>query len=593
MVEDDTSFSPSGDDFLLLALPWVAIWDEGIIFIKLSWRVIVMVTTRRSIDIISYMFLGSLGEKFMAAAGLANVTANVIGNSIVIGLGGALTTICSQAYGAKNNELLNFTLQRALAILILICIPLSVSWVYSRGIMIALGQSDDIATLASKYLMYLIPGLFSNAVSICFQGWLHSQQITEPQAIIGFLTAMFHPIWCYLFVFSFNFSYLGTAFAISTTRFLEALLLIFYTIYFSHFKRTNFHISFKAMFSDWNVYLQLGIPNILMTSQWWAEEIIIFLSGTFSTHHADKSLAAMAIYQYMIGICYILPKSVGTVSSSRVGYHLGNQDVTSARLSTYISFLFALCIGIFQSLLIFLCRKEIGYIFTNEIEVVELIGNSLMYVLCIYVIADGIQGVLSGVLNGMGRQQLAGPVVFLCYYIFGIPIAYYLGTDSYGGFGLHVLGLTIGVTAGTWLHGVVYTYIVYTTDWKEQVFIANQRNSSTMQVEADLPSKLFPDSLNSSSSIELMAIDINVNMSIGSASISKPTNDSYKWKALSGVEEIDNVENGDVSESVFLYDPHVDIKHEGNDITDCNKTNDAWDGVATSDIEHGNKFEMN
>lgn len=106
----------------------------------------------------------------MAAAGLANVTANVIGNSIVIGLGGALTTICSQAYGAKNNELLNFTLQRALAILILICIPLSVSWVYSRGIMVVLGQSDDIATLASKYLMYLIPGLFSNAVSICFQG---------------------------------------------------------------------------------------------------------------------------------------------------------------------------------------------------------------------------------------------------------------------------------------------------------------------------------------------------------------------------------------------------------------------------------------
>ena len=254
---------------------------EALVVLDVVWRVFIVTFMKKSVDIISYMFLGRLGDTYMAAAGLANVTANVIGNSIILGLGGPVSTICSQAHGAKNYKLLNETLQRAVLILTFACIPLAVTWLYSYPIMMALGQSETIARLASTYLVYLIPGLFFFSYTISLQNWLHAQQLTKAPATIGTITAILHPVWCYLYVFHFDFGYIGTALAISTTRFLDGFLLTIYIICTGHLQITGFELSLSAATSHWVEYLALGVPSILMASQWWAEEVVIFLSGTY------------------------------------------------------------------------------------------------------------------------------------------------------------------------------------------------------------------------------------------------------------------------------------------------------------------------
>lgn len=77
----------------------------------------------------------------------------------------------------------------------------------------------------------------------------------------------------------------------------------------------------------------------------------------------------------------------------------------------------------------------------------------------------------------MGRQSLAGPVVFLCYYIIGIPLAWFLGS-YHPGLGLGVTGLTIGIAAATWLHAGLYLIILCTTDWEVQIMNARDRLSA-------------------------------------------------------------------------------------------------------------------
>lgn len=449
--------------------------DELKASLQLAWKIVVMVFMKKSVDLITYVFLGHLEKRYLAAAGLANVTANVVGNSIVTGLVGALATICAQAHGARNYDILNATLQRGVIILLLACVPLTILWICSEPIIVALGQSQDIALLASTYLFYLIPGLFSFAYTVCLQGWLNAQQLTEATATIGVITAVLHPLWCYVLMYTLCLGYVGAAIALSLTRVLEGALLTFYVMMFYQF-RSPFVFLAPAVFQHWSQFLRLGLPNVLMNSQWWAEEVIIFLSGTFS--HPEQELAAMSVYQYMISICYILPRSLATVGSCRVGHFLGEGDAPRAKVASLVSPILSLLQSVGVSMLLIGFRRDVAYIFTNDQGVNKMVGESLIYVLAVYVVADSVQGALTGVLSGMGRQGIAGPVVFFCYYLIGLPTAYMLASTKHG-MGLGVLGLTLGVAVGTWIHAAVYIVILQRTDWSQEVQRAQSQTAST------------------------------------------------------------------------------------------------------------------
>lgn len=109
--------------------------------ISLAFPVCCTFLMRKSVDIVSVMFVGRLGSHYLSAAGIAAVTSNVSGNSMIVGLAGALSTICSQAYGSKDMITFSLAPQRAVLILaVVICIPISVLWWYSAPVMVALGQ---------------------------------------------------------------------------------------------------------------------------------------------------------------------------------------------------------------------------------------------------------------------------------------------------------------------------------------------------------------------------------------------------------------------------------------------------------------------
>jgi hypothetical protein len=59
--------------------------------------------------------------------------------------------------------------------------------------MIALGQSENLALAASKYLRVLIPSLWVLAFTICIQNWLHAQSKTRAIAVITFMVNNMKP----------------------------------------------------------------------------------------------------------------------------------------------------------------------------------------------------------------------------------------------------------------------------------------------------------------------------------------------------------------------------------------------------------------
>lgn len=165
---------------------------------------------RKSIDLVSVVYVGMLGPRYLAASGLATVTANVTGNSMIIGLAGALSTQCSQLSGSKNDKLINVILPRAILIVfIVINVPVSIIWFRSEAILTTLGQSQQLANDSSIFLLWLLPGVWALTCSTCIQNWLHSQSKTKFVLIITVITALLHPLFCYLFIFQFSLGFRG------------------------------------------------------------------------------------------------------------------------------------------------------------------------------------------------------------------------------------------------------------------------------------------------------------------------------------------------------------------------------------------------
>ncbi len=92
---------------------------------RLVYPVWLTLICRKAIDIVPVMFVGKLGTEYLSASGLATVTANVTGYSVLIGLSGGMNTILNQSYGAKDLQLFNLTVQRGTIILLLACIVIS------------------------------------------------------------------------------------------------------------------------------------------------------------------------------------------------------------------------------------------------------------------------------------------------------------------------------------------------------------------------------------------------------------------------------------------------------------------------------------
>eukprot|EP01041_Mallomonas_annulata_P004592 gene4592-9126_t len=440
--------------------------------IKLAGPVSFTFLLRKSLDIVSVIFVGHLSERFLSGAGLATVTANVTGNSLMVGLSGALATLCSQANGARDFDALGLALQRGVLISLCLCIPISILWYFSYPVIVFLGQEPSIAYDARNYMCALMPGLWSYAISMCIQTWLHSQQHTRAVAVIAGIVAVLHPLWVYLLMNVYHMGYLGAAIAVSISRSTELLLLLTFLQISSIIHDTEFQWSKRAL-TGWPTFLRLAIPSLMMISEWWASETIIFMAGFLQ--NPALQVASMSIYQNINSLCFMVPAGLGVSASSRVGNAIGAGEVGCAQSAVLVAPAIALCLSACTACGLVVFRNSIGFIFTTDRDIVDIL-SSLLGILALYIMADSVQSALTGVVKGVGRQAVCGPIVIFSYYIVAIPCSAVLAFQW--GFGLGATGLCIGTTIGTTVHMLLYIIVVARVDFVVEVELAQERLSS-------------------------------------------------------------------------------------------------------------------
>ncbi len=196
-----------------------AIWD-------LAWPNALSNLVGFSIQVGSMLFVGHLGSMFLDAIALGNMFANFTGYSIGFGMLSALDTLCSQAFGAKQYLLCGRQTQRAIVILTLMCIPISVVWLQTEASLVLIGMDPDISRLAGDFTVLQIAGMWPAFVSGALRKFLLAQQIVWPTVVSACMSSLLNLLACYIFIFPLNLGFRGAAYAAVCANWASLLTLV-------------------------------------------------------------------------------------------------------------------------------------------------------------------------------------------------------------------------------------------------------------------------------------------------------------------------------------------------------------------------------
>ncbi|KAI4369026.1 hypothetical protein MLD38_017519 [Melastoma candidum] len=425
-----------------------------------------------SLQVISVMFVGRLGELPLSGASMATSFGSVTGFSVMIGMGSTLETICGQAYGAKHYHMLGVHTQRAMLVLFSVGVPLSVVWFYTTPILIALGQDPEISAEAGNYNQWMIPSLFACALLQCLNRFLQTQSIVCPMLISSSITMVLHVFTCWVLIYKLGLGSIGAALAADISNSVNVVLLGFYVRFSPTCMKTWSGFTREAL-HDIQGFIKLAVPStVMLCLEYWSFEMVVLLSGLLPNPKLETSVLSISLNTcWMV---YMISVGLGGAISTRVANELGAGRPQAARLALKVMIIIALSEGTIVAIITILIRHVWGKLYSNEDEVITYVAR-MMPLLALSDFLDGFQCVLSGSARGCGWQNLCALINLGAYYVIAIPMAVLLA------FACHVggMGLWIGIICGVSVQNIALLTINGCTNWEKETRKAMARVQDT------------------------------------------------------------------------------------------------------------------
>ncbi|KIJ33203.1 hypothetical protein M422DRAFT_264926 [Sphaerobolus stellatus SS14] len=469
-------------------------------------------TLQNSIQTATIIVTGRLGADELSAAAFTMMLATVTGWCIALGGTTALDTLGSQSFtysGRKPAAVLPHLL-RCLIILWILLFPVLVLWFFSAPILLFLGQKERLSYDVQAFLRVLIFGAPAYIGFESVKKYLQCQGIMHASTLVLLVTSPFNMLLSYLLIHRTNLGYIGAPIAISITYHISFILIIVYARWgpgppppeedegldgshsFSPASSTTLgnnspneienrlqvplpldglapelvstSLSWRAIIAPapmWG-FLRLAFPGILMVStEWWAFEIVALAAGRLGR----LPLAAQGVIMTADQILNTLPFGLSVSASARIGNLIGDRKPFHARLSAHTAAFLSVCFGLFVMIVLLLTRNSFGYLFSDDVDVVNVVAT-IMPLVASFQVADGLANACGGVLRGQGRQHLGAAFNLVAYYVLALP----LGISLAFKFGQGLSGLWIGQVVALFIVGIgEYVAVWRFTDWEEEV----------------------------------------------------------------------------------------------------------------------------
>ncbi|XP_027170642.1 protein DETOXIFICATION 40-like [Coffea eugenioides] len=445
-----------------------ATWIEMKLLFHLAAPAVIVYMINYLMSMSTQIFSGHLGNLELAAASLGNTGIQIFAYGLMLGMGSAVETLCGQAFGAKKFEMLGIYLQRSTILLSLTGVLLTIIYVFSKPILIFLGQSPDIASAAALFVYGLIPQIFGYAVNFPIQKFMQAQSIVQPSAYISTATLVLHLVLSWLVVYKIGLGLLGASLVLSISWWIIVIGQFIYIVKSEKCKKTWTGFTLQAFSGLWGFFKLSAASAVMLCLEAWYFQILVLLAGLLP--NPELALDALSICTTISGWVFMVSVGFNAAASVRVSNELGAGHPKSAAFSVVIVNVISFIICVIAAIVILALRRVLSYAFT-EGEVVADAVSDLSPLLALTLVLNGIQPVLSGVAVGCGWQAFVAYVNVGCYYLVGIPLGSLLGFY----FQLGAKGLWSGMLGGTVMQTIILLWVTVRTDWKKEVEAALKR----------------------------------------------------------------------------------------------------------------------
>ncbi|RNF07931.1 putative membrane transporter protein [Trypanosoma rangeli] len=370
--------------------------------------------------VVMFFFAGHLGVEELGSVSIALGIFNATGFAFGSGLCGALETLLSHSYGQDpRSTTYGVYAQRMFLILMLFAIPLAVLLGCLTPILVAIGEPAHVVVEVSSFCVICIFGLPPIMLLELLRRYYACQQRSNPVFVTLAMAAIINPIIQYVFVSFCGYKGIALGWVILIVV-MDIALLVYLRL--SGLYRHTWGGWSKAAFKNWIPILKLAIPSLGMTfSEWSAMEVNSVCAGFMSPVH----LGAYAISGQIANLCWSAVSGFFMASTVLVGNCVGERRPELGKRYAIMSFLVvSVCVCV-NTTTVYMYRKEIAYIFTEDTEAVSVFVDITPFFL-VYHVLDSIQCNFLGILRGCGLQIAGVVIAFVSLTIVGMPLGLFL-----------------------------------------------------------------------------------------------------------------------------------------------------------------------
>ena len=218
-----------------------------------------------------------------------------------LGMGSAVETLCGQAYGAHKYDMLGIYMQRSIVLLTATGVPLAVVYVFSKQILLLLGESERIAEAAWVFVLGLIPQIFAYAFNFPIQKFLQAQSIVAPSAYISTAALAGHLVLSWLAVYRMGLGLLGASLILSLSWWVIVVAQFVYIVRSQRCRRRTWTGFSCRAFSGLPEFLKLSFASaVMLCLETWYTQITVLVAGLLKD--PEIALDSLAVWYVLLQI---------------------------------------------------------------------------------------------------------------------------------------------------------------------------------------------------------------------------------------------------------------------------------------------------
>ncbi|OQR83592.1 Multidrug/Oligosaccharidyl-lipid/Polysaccharide (MOP) Flippase Superfamily [Achlya hypogyna] len=438
-------------------------------YVSLALQMALANVARIALISIDSAFLGHLGTDALAGSSLSTIWTQVPLNC-VWAMASALITLCGQAYGAKNYNLMGIWFQMALLLVSVLMVPVFV-WYWTLDVVLSRATDDEnIIALGLRFARLLSFSIWPSLVYVCMRQYLQAMNLVAPTTIIGTMAIVIAVFANWLLIYGAGdwngLGFDGSALATVVASWFQPVALYLYAFaYRGYHKQAWGGWSWSAFTKDrWMTFLRMALPlglNDGFTTL--ANSCMSLIAAKLGA----EILASNAILLTLWGMVWALFWGIACSTQVKVANHLGAGHPKAAKAASQLGFCAIVVTAAIVAGVTYLAHTPILEIYTSDMKLIA----HCVDVLPLFVLGfalDALEITITAVLEGMGQMPFVSMVAFVGMWCIQLPAAYLFAI--YWGYGFAGLWYGICLTAGFKLAVLAVKYV--TINWTQMALDA-------------------------------------------------------------------------------------------------------------------------